>query len=134
MLKSLLLFAVLWMMGPQASQQAAAPTAAAIPADAVQMKNPGKSTPESMAHAKKMYGYDCAMCHGENGNGKGDFAVETKLKLKDWTDPAALKDKTDGELYYIISKGQGSMPGEGDRAKPEDMWNMVVMIRSFSKP
>lgn len=134
MLKSLLLFAVLWMMGPQAAQQAAAPAAAAIPADAVQMKNPGKSTPESMAHAKKMYGYDCAMCHGENGNGKGDFAVETKLKLKDWTDPVALKDKTDGELYYIISKGQGSMPAEGDRAKPEDMWNMVVMIRSFSKP
>ena len=135
MLKSFLMFAVLWMMGPQAAQQAAAPVAAAVPPEAVQMTNPGKSTPESMEHAKKMYGYDCAMCHGANGNGKGDFAVESKLAMKDWTDPAVLKGKTDGELFYIISKGQGTtMPGEGDRAKPEDMWNMVVMIRAFAKP
>ncbi len=132
MLKSFLLFAVLLIVGPQAVPPPTAP--AAIPPEAVQMTNPGKSTPESMAHTKKMYGYDCAMCHGENGNGKGDFAVQSKLAVKDWTDPAVLKGKTDGELFYIISKGQGSMPAEGDRAKPEDMWNMVVMIRSFAKP
>ena len=134
MLKSFLMFAVLLIVGPQAVQPPTVPATPAIPPEAVQMTNPGKSTPEGMAHAKKMYGYDCAMCHGENGNGKGDFAVETKLKLKDWTDPAVLKGKTDGELYYIISKGQGQMPAEGDRAKPEDMWNMVVMVRSFAKP
>jgi hypothetical protein len=25
------------------------------------------------------------------------------------------------------------MPPEGDRAKPEVLWNMVIMVRSFSK-
>ena len=134
MLKSFLMFAVLLIVGPQAVPPPTVPATPAIPPEAVQMTNPGKSTPESVAHAKKMYGYDCAMCHGENGNGKGDFAVQSKLAMKDWTDPAVLKGKTDGELFYIISKGQGSMPAEGDRAKPEDMWNMVVMIRSFAKP
>jgi mono/diheme cytochrome c family protein len=134
MLKSFLIFAVLLIVGPQAVPPPTVPATTAIPPEAVHMTNPGKSTPESVAHAKKMYGYDCAMCHGENGNGKGDFAVQSKLAMKDWTDPAVLKGKTDGELYYIISKGQGSMPAEGERAKPEDMWNMVVMIRSFAKP
>jgi mono/diheme cytochrome c family protein len=80
-----------------------------------------------------MYGYDCAMCHGANGNGKGDVVADLKLTLKDYTDPAALKDLSDGELFYIIKNGKGQMPPEGDRAKPEDLWNMVILVRSFAK-
>ena len=133
MLKSFLLFSMLVLMGPL-QQQPAAPAVPAIPPEAMQMVNPAKPTPEGMAHAKKMYGYDCAVCHGDNGNGKGDLAVETKMKLNDWTDPATLKGRTDGELFYIIAKGQGQMSAEGDRAKPEDIWDMVAIVRSFSKP
>ena len=80
-----------------------------------------------------MYGYDCAMCHGEKGDGKGDLVADMKLTLKDYTDPAALKDMTDGELFYIIKNGKGQMPSEGDRGKPEDFWNMVILVRSFAK-
>lgn len=110
-----------------------APAQPAMPADAKTLVNPVKPTPESQAQAKKMYGYDCAMCHGENGNGKGDLAVDSKLALKDYTDPAALKDLTDGELFYIIKNGKGQMTGEGDRLKPDGIWNMVILVRSFAK-
>jgi mono/diheme cytochrome c family protein len=83
---------------------------------------------------KKIYGYDCAMCHGANGNGKGDLVGELKLtEMKDFTDPSALKGTPDGELFYIIKNGKGKMPAEGDRAKPADLWNMVILVRSFSK-
>jgi mono/diheme cytochrome c family protein len=109
------------------------PAPSVIPAEAAHMVNPVKPTAESQAHAKKVYGYDCAMCHGANGNGKGDIAGEMKPPLKDYTDPAALKDLSDGELFYIIKNGKGQMPPEGDRAKPEDIWNMVILVRSFSK-
>jgi mono/diheme cytochrome c family protein len=114
-------------------QPAAAPAQAAVPADAAKMVNPVKATAESQAHAKKVYGYDCAMCHGENGNGKGDLVADLKLTLKDYTDPAALKDLSDGEIFYIIKNGKGQMTGEGERAKPEDIWNMVIYVRSLSK-
>lgn len=56
-----------------------------------------------------------------------------KPPLKDYTDPAALKDITDGELFYIIKNGKGQMPPEGDRAKTDDLWNMVILVRSFAK-
>src|SRR4029077_4843884 len=105
----------------------------AIPADAAKVANPVKPTAASTAQAKKTYGYDCAMCHGSNGDGKGDLAVDMKLKLTDYRDPAALKDKTDGELFYIIKNGMGDMPSEGDRAKPDEIWNLVIYIRSFAK-
>ncbi|HWZ51116.1 MAG TPA: cytochrome c [Granulicella sp.] len=104
-----------------------------VPAAARDMVNPVKATPESQARARKVYGYDCAMCHGANGNGKGDLVGDLKLKLKDYTDPAALKDLTDGELFYLIKNGKGQMPPEGDRGKPEDIWNMVILVRSFAK-
>jgi mono/diheme cytochrome c family protein len=129
---SLVLLALLpFSLAFQEPATTAAPPA--IPADAAKMVNPVKPTPESLAHAKKIYGYDCAMCHGLNGDGKGDVVADLKLTLKDYTDPNALKDLSDGEIFYIIKNGKGQMPGEGDRAKPEDVWNMVVLVRSFSK-
>jgi len=56
-----------------------------------------------------------------------------KVKLLNYTDPAALKDKTDGELFYIIKNGKGEMTGESDRLKPDEVWNLVNYVRSFSK-
>jgi mono/diheme cytochrome c family protein len=104
-----------------------------MPADAKTLVNPVKPTADSQEHARKVYGYDCAMCHGEKGDGKGDVVADLKLTLKDYTDPASLKDLTDGEIFYIIKNGKGKMPGEGERSKPDDLWNMVIYVRSFSK-
>lgn len=98
------------------------------------MVNPVKPTPESSARAKKIYGFDCAVCHGVNGDGKGEAVSDLKLKMKDYTDPSALKDMTDGELFYIIRNGKGQMPSEEEaRAKQEDVWNIVLLVRSFAK-
>jgi mono/diheme cytochrome c family protein len=127
-----LLFSLFFLMGA-GQQPAAAPAALVIPPEAVRMTNPVKVTTEGKAHAAKMYGYDCEMCHNANGDGKGELAVQQKLTMKDWRDPNALLTRTDGELFYIIKNGDGPMPAEGDRAKTDDLWNMVVMVRSFAK-
>jgi mono/diheme cytochrome c family protein len=110
--------------------QAAAP----IPAEAAAKKNPVKPTPEGMAEAKKLYGYHCAMCHGKDGDGKGDLAADMKLELKDWRNPDSLVKMTDGELFYIITNGRGKMTGgEGDRTKDEVRWSLVSVVRAFAK-
>jgi mono/diheme cytochrome c family protein len=137
MLKPLFWCSPLLLLGAWVQQPAPAPAPAAapaIPADAAQMVNPVKPTAESMAHARKTYGYDCALCHGATGKGDGEMVRDLKLSMKDWSDPATLKGRTDGEMFYIISKGQGQMPAEGERAKPEEIWNLVVLVRSFRKP
>jgi mono/diheme cytochrome c family protein len=116
----------------QAPAQAPKPSSSTIPADAVHQVNPVKPTAESLAQGKKYYGYDCAMCHGDNGNGKGEVAVSEKMKIGDFSNPATLKDKTDGELFYIIKNGEGQMPPEGDRVKSTELWNIVNYVRSLS--
>ena len=114
--------------------QSADPAPAPIPAADAAMKNPVKPTPENLAEAKRLFGYHCAMCHGENGDGKGDLAVSMKLDLKNWQNPASLEKMTDGELFYIITNGRGKMTGgEGDRTKPELRWSLVNYVRSFAK-
>ncbi|HKV26257.1 MAG TPA: c-type cytochrome [Candidatus Acidoferrum sp.] len=112
---------------PQATEESK------IPQEDIDKKNPVKTSPEGLAAARKVYGYDCEMCHGPNGDGKGDVADSMKLTMHDWHDPAALAGKTDGEIFYIISKGKGKMVGEGDR-EPETMrWNLVNLVRSLAK-
>lgn len=121
----------------QAAQEkpkdAAAPATQGERPAAYDKKNPVAPTAEGLAGAKKMFGYDCAMCHGANGDGKGDMVESMKLTLKDWRDPQSLTAMTDGELYEVITKGRGKMTGEGDRLPSEKVWNMVNYVRSLAK-
>ena len=117
----------------------AAPAAAAAPADTAksasttERKKPVKPTAEGMAAVKKIYGYDCAMCHGATGDGKGELVGSMNLTLKDWREPGVLAGISDSDMYDMIVKGKGKMIGEGDRLPPEKAWNMVHYVRSFAK-
>lgn len=99
----------------------------------VNKKNPISPTAENLAEARKFFGYNCAMCHGKEGDGKGDLAQEMKLDLPDWRNPSSLEKMTDGELFWIISNGKGKMPGDGDRDKETMRWKYVNLVRSFGK-
>jgi mono/diheme cytochrome c family protein len=114
-----------------ATQNAA--TAAAIPAEAVKQANPVKSSAESLDRARKWWAMDCAMCHGKDGNGKGETASDMKLTMSDFTDPATLKGRTDGELFYVIKNGNNDMPPEGDRVKVQQNWDLVNYVRWLAK-
>lgn len=139
MWKKYIVFPAIFLAAPVLFAQDSKPAQTAvssefkIPLDAVKEVNPVKPTPESLARGKKIYGYDCAMCHGVDGGGKGDLASDMKTSMGDYRDPKTLKDKTDGELAYIIKNGKGEMSGEGERAKGDRLWDLVNYIRSFSK-
>jgi mono/diheme cytochrome c family protein len=118
---------------PNSTQEkAGSPEPKMTPEDGVK-KNPVAPTPEGLAEARKLFGYNCAMCHGKSGDGKGDLAADMKLELRDWRDASSLEKMTDGELFWIVSNGKGKMPGEGDRTPEKTRWNFVNLVRSFAK-
>ncbi len=130
---AILLVAAGVVFAQQAKDKPAEAAPGPIPADAAAKKNPVKPTTEGLAEARKLYGYHCAMCHGKDGDGKGDLGVDMKLELKDWRDPSTISKYTDGELFYIITNGRGKMVGgEGDRTKEEARWNLVNLVHSFA--
>ena len=104
-----------------------------IPQEAIDRKNPVKPTPEGLASARRQYSWDCAMCHGPHGDGKGDLVESMKLTLHDWRDASSIADKTDGELFYIITQGRGKMVSEKGRASDTMCWELVNLVRSFAK-
>jgi mono/diheme cytochrome c family protein len=112
---------------------AATPAAASSATAPVKKENPVKSSPEVLAAAKKVFGYDCAMCHGESGNGKGELVESMSLKMKDWHDSGALTGLSDGDIYDLIVKGKEKMVGEGDRLAPAKVWGLVHYVRTFQK-
>jgi len=111
------------------------PTPTLAAGGAPQDNNSPKTTPSSREKAKKLYAVDCAMCHGDNGNGKTDLATSMQLTLLDWTNPKSLASVQDKDLFDAIRKGKGEkMPPESeDRAKDGDVWALIAYIRAFSK-
>ena len=102
-----------------------------VPVKAAREPNPVKATPESIAEGKTIYGYDCAQCHGALGDGK--TVTGKQMKVPDLTDPELLKDRSDGELFYVIKNGGTNMPREADRAQPEQLWDLVNYVRSLAR-
>jgi mono/diheme cytochrome c family protein len=128
-------FFALWLPAQQnqSAQKSPAAPPLVIPVEAAKQPNPVKPSPESLERAKKWWGLDCAMCHGKNGDGKGETARDMKLQMPDFTNPATLKDRTDGEIFYLIKNGHQDMPPEGERLKTDEYWDLVNYVRSFAK-
>ncbi len=127
MLKPLLLLpAVVFLTIGAASNPSPAPQEGA--AKGAKAANP------SATRAKEIYNFDCAICHGPNGNGKTDLARDMQLTLTDFTDPKTFDGKTDSQLFDFIRKGKDKMPGEdSSRAKDDEIKALVQYIRTFSK-
>ncbi|MGA2249979.1 c-type cytochrome [Terracidiphilus sp.] len=93
------------------------------------------SAQEITPHVKQIYKQDCALCHGDTGNGKSEVATSMNLVLLDYTDAKSLAGKSDQELFDAIRKGRGDkMPPEDEvRAKDAEVRGLVAYVRSLSK-
>jgi hypothetical protein len=143
MKRSLLLLGAVLLVGlgatwamQNAQENSDKPQAAAddykISAEDAARVNPVKPSAEGLAEARKVFGYDCEMCHGAKGDGKGELVESMKLTMHDWHDPATLANITDGEIFYIITKGKGKMMAEGERVPEKLRWNLVNLVRSLA--
>jgi mono/diheme cytochrome c family protein len=92
--------------------------------------NPVPNVPEAIEAGKNLYASQCAMCHGATGDGRGDLAVSMKWKIGRFTTAAWQGRRTDGELFYILSKGHGDMPAE-KRLVDQNKWEIVRFIRTL---
>ncbi len=104
-------------------------------AEAAKIKNPVKSSPESIAAGKTAYGKYCKFCHNEDGTGNGALAPKD-------THPPNLVDatwdhgSTDGEIFTSIKEGIGpkfDMKPMKTKMMDPDIWNVVNYLHSIAK-
>ncbi len=82
------------------------------------------------ATAEQLFNQKCAACHAEDGSGK--TAIGKNLKLRDLRSKAVQK-QSDQQLYDIIAKGKGSMPGYSSELSKADIEHLVGYIRELAK-
>jgi mono/diheme cytochrome c family protein len=101
-------------------------------AAARKLKNPVPATAEALGAGKADYSEHCRNCHGERGDGKGEKAAELSVAPGDFTDARKLNGRTDGELYWQITRGRLPMPAFDDKLSDQQRWQLVDYIRTFA--
>ncbi|HVC46514.1 MAG TPA: cytochrome c [Terracidiphilus sp.] len=132
MFKTFLLLAALVSLGIAGTLSA--PTPARTGGSSAGATTFAQLPPDAQARAKAIYKIDCALCHGDDGNGQTDVAKSMNLTMENWTDGKVLTGKSDEALAAMIRKGKDPMPPEPeDRATDAQVRNLVLYIRKFAK-
>lgn len=93
--------------------------------------NPVPVSAEAIALGERLFLQNCAMCHGEGGQGNGP------LRETMWPPPSDLTIYTswhsDGELYWFITKGVSGtdMPAFERTLTDEERWSIIHFLRTL---
>lgn len=104
-----------------------------VPPEYKSLKNPLSPSESNVNAAGQIYVDECAQCHGDRGKGDGPEARSHYPLPADLTDPKRLANVADGEIFYQISEGRRPMPSFKGRLTEDQRWQLVLLVRSFSK-
>jgi mono/diheme cytochrome c family protein len=105
-----------------------------VPDDVKNLKNPLQPSESNFTAAKLLYRDKCSDCHGDTGKGDGPQAIMHDTQPANLTDANRMSRITDGEIFYQISEGREPMPSFKKRLTPDQRWQLVFFVRSFSAP
>ena len=94
-----------------------------------------------LARGKEIYAVRCAVCHGDDGSGKGPAAVALPLKPPDLRDPKMTGEMAGNYWFWRISEGGqvepfksagSAMPAWKGELSVEDRWAVIAYQHTFS--
>lgn len=94
--------------------------------------NPLSPDSANLSRGAGAYKIFCISCHGSQADGNGLLYATGLYAFK----PASLinekmRGAPDGEIYHVISAGQGVMQEHGSIIRPDDRWKIVLYIRQL---
>lgn len=101
---------------------------------------PMKVDMDLLERGRQRFGIYCAPCHGLDGYGDG-IVNERALRLEEgtWTTPTDYhtdeirNNRTNGQIFDVITHGVRNMPAYGPQIPPEDRWAIVAYIRALQR-
>jgi mono/diheme cytochrome c family protein len=86
----------------------------------------------SIEEGDKLYGTECAMCHGPDGHTPTDFGRWMYPRASDLTSPE-VQQYSDRELFWIVKNGirLSGMPAFGKVEPDEHIWNLSHYVRTL---
>ncbi len=101
-----------------------------VPEEETNRPNPVTPDEDSIERGKEEFKKYCVTCHGRFARGDGLFAERMLTRPPDLT--TVINGRTDGNLAWKISRGQGSMPGWHKILRQDDIWNIVNYLRAIN--
>jgi mono/diheme cytochrome c family protein len=77
-----------------------------------------------------VYSNFCAVCHGGAGHGDGTVTKRGVPPPPNLQLPHSL-EMTDGQMYHVISTGQGNMASYASQLPREDRWKVILHVRKL---
>ncbi|MBP6184922.1 MAG: cytochrome c [Saprospiraceae bacterium] len=98
------------------------------------VKNPFPITEKGLAIGKDLYTINCAICHGDKGDGAGylvrdDGGVYPAQPANLISDP--FISSSEGRFYHSIMYGLNVMGSYADKLSYEERWQVIHYIRSL---
>ncbi len=86
----------------------------------------------SMEEGDKLFGTECAACHGLDGHKLTDAGRWMYPRAADLTSPG-VQQYSDRELFWIVKNGirLSGMPAFGKVESDEHIWNLVHYVRTL---
>jgi mono/diheme cytochrome c family protein len=91
-----------------------------------------KNFQASIDEGDKLFGTECAACHGDDGHKITDAGRWMYPRAADLTSPEVQK-YSDPELFWIVKNGIrfSGMPAFGEVESDEHIWNIVHYVRTL---
>jgi len=92
---------------------------------------PEKKRAASAKKGSKVFKVRCVFCHGKEAKGDGLAGARLTPKPANLTS-ASVQNQVDGEIFWKITNGRGSMPQWKAILSDEERWDLVNFIRSVN--
>jgi mono/diheme cytochrome c family protein len=77
-----------------------------------------------------VYANYCTVCHGTAGAGDGPVSMRGFPAPPSLLGPKAVRMK-DGQLFHLLTYGQGNMPPYASQISRTDRWNVIAYVRQM---
>jgi mono/diheme cytochrome c family protein len=109
----------------------------ATPEDAVlaglKVHNPYTSKDEKrLARGEVVFSNFCQVCHGPFGQGDGSITLGGFPTPPSLTAERAIH-MPDGQMFHVLTRGQGRMPSVAPQLPPEDRWSAILYVRQLQQ-
>ena len=106
----------------------------ATPADALraglELSSPARGDKKALGRGAVVFANYCETCHGPAGLGDGRVAQRGFPMPPSFLAPKAMQLR-DGQIFHIITYGQGNMPSYASQIDRLDRWAVIEYVRTL---